>query len=62
MERLARALDRTGVEVRVVATVGISLVVLGIGTLWYGGNQSIIPRSCRPPRFTCWGSTSAMTR
>ena len=43
MERLARALDRTGVEVRVVATVGISLVVLGIGTLWYGQNQAIIP-------------------
>ena len=43
MERLARALDRAGVEVRVVATVGISLVVLGIGTLWYGQNQAIIP-------------------
>ena len=43
MERLARALDRAGVEVRVVATVGISLVVLGIGTLWYGQNQTIIP-------------------
>jgi ABC-type branched-subunit amino acid transport system ATPase component/branched-subunit amino acid ABC-type transport system permease component len=43
MERLARALDRTGTEVRVVATVGILLVVLGVGTLWYGQNQTIIP-------------------
>ena len=43
MERLARSLDHAGTEVRVVATVGISLVVLGIGTLWYGDNQTIIP-------------------
>jgi ABC-type branched-subunit amino acid transport system ATPase component/branched-subunit amino acid ABC-type transport system permease component len=43
MERLARSLDRAGTEVQVVATVGISLVVLGIGTLWYGDNQTIIP-------------------
>jgi ABC-type branched-subunit amino acid transport system ATPase component/branched-subunit amino acid ABC-type transport system permease component len=43
MERLARALDRAGTEVRVVATVGILLIVLGIGTLWYGQNQTIIP-------------------
>jgi len=43
MERLARALDRVGTEIRVVATVGILLVVLGIGTLWYGQNQTIIP-------------------
>src|SRR5580698_9403573 len=43
MERLARALDRVGTEIRVVATVGILLFVLGVGTLWYGQNQSIIP-------------------
>jgi ABC-type branched-subunit amino acid transport system ATPase component/branched-subunit amino acid ABC-type transport system permease component len=43
MERLARSLERAGTEVAVVATVGISLVVLGVGTLWYGDNQSIIP-------------------
>ena len=43
MERLARALDRAGTGVRVVATVGILLVVLGVGTLWYGQNQTIIP-------------------
>jgi ABC-type branched-subunit amino acid transport system ATPase component/branched-subunit amino acid ABC-type transport system permease component len=43
MERLARALDRVGTEIRVVATVGILLLVLGVGTLWYGQNQSIIP-------------------
>ena len=43
MERLARALDRVGTDIRVVATVGILLFVLGIGTLWYGDNQTIIP-------------------
>src|ERR1700730_7213021 len=41
MERLARALDRVGTDIRVVATVGILLFVLGIGTLWYGDNQTI---------------------
>ena len=43
MERLARALDRVGTEIRVVATVGILLLVLGVGTLSYGQNQTIIP-------------------
>jgi ABC-type branched-subunit amino acid transport system ATPase component/branched-subunit amino acid ABC-type transport system permease component len=43
MERLARSLEHAGTEVGVVATVGISLVVLGVGTLWYGDNQTIIP-------------------
>jgi ABC-type branched-subunit amino acid transport system ATPase component/branched-subunit amino acid ABC-type transport system permease component len=43
MERLARSLERAGTEVGVVATVGISLVVLGAGTLWYGQSQTIIP-------------------
>ena len=43
MERLARALDQVGTAIRVVATVGILLLVLGVGTLWYGQNQTIIP-------------------
>jgi ABC-type branched-subunit amino acid transport system ATPase component/branched-subunit amino acid ABC-type transport system permease component len=42
-ERLARALDRVGPDIQVVATVGILLVVLGVGALWYGGNTTIIP-------------------
>lgn len=43
MERLARALDPLGSGVRVVATVGIILVVIGIGTLWYGNTQTLVP-------------------
>lgn len=40
IERLARALEPVGATLKVVATVGILLVVLGIGTLWYGRNTS----------------------
>ncbi len=43
LERLARVLDPLGSGVRVVATVGILLIVLGLGDLWYGTNTSIIP-------------------
>jgi ABC-type branched-subunit amino acid transport system ATPase component/branched-subunit amino acid ABC-type transport system permease component len=40
IERLARALEPVGATLKVVATVGILLVVLGIGTIWYGSNTS----------------------
>ena len=44
LERLARVLDPLGPAVRVVATVGIILIVVGIGTLWYGNNQNLVPQ------------------
>lgn len=43
MERLARVLDPLGSSVRVVATVGLILIVIGIGDLWYGSGLTIIP-------------------
>jgi len=44
LELLARALEPVGATLKVVATVGILLVVLGIGTLWYGSNTSSFPQ------------------
>ncbi len=40
MELLARTLEPVGDTLKVVATVGLLLVVLGIGQLWYGNNSS----------------------
>jgi ABC-type branched-subunit amino acid transport system ATPase component/branched-subunit amino acid ABC-type transport system permease component len=41
LERLARVLDPLGSGVRVVATIGLLLVVIGVGTLWYGNSNDI---------------------
>ena len=44
----ARILEPVGATLKVVATVGLLLIVLGIGTIWYGDNAVNFPRSCRP--------------
>ena len=43
MELLGRALERVGATLRVVATVGLLLIVLGVGELWYGNNEVNFP-------------------
>ena len=43
MELLGRALERVGATLKVVATVGLLLMVLGIGELWYGNNEVNFP-------------------
>jgi ABC-type branched-subunit amino acid transport system ATPase component/branched-subunit amino acid ABC-type transport system permease component len=43
MELLGRTLERVGATLKVVATVGLLLIVLGIGELWYGNNQVNFP-------------------
>ncbi len=43
MELLGRALERVGATLKVVATVGLLLIVLGIGELWYGNNEVNFP-------------------
>jgi len=43
LELLARALEPVGAMLKVVATVGLLLIVLGAGTLWYGNNTSSFP-------------------
>ncbi len=40
----ARSSSRSGATLKVVATVGLLLIVLGIGTLWYGNSTSQLPR------------------
>ena len=43
LELLGRALEPVGATLKVVATVGLLLIVLGIGTLWYGNNTVNFP-------------------
>ncbi|MGA2474793.1 MAG: branched-chain amino acid ABC transporter permease/ATP-binding protein [Acidimicrobiales bacterium] len=40
MELLARSLEPVGDTLKVVATVGLLLMVLGVGQLWYGSDSS----------------------
>ncbi|MGP0108428.1 MAG: ABC transporter permease subunit [Acidimicrobiales bacterium] len=45
MELLARSLEPVGDTLKVVATVGLLLMVLGIGQLWYGNiSSSTVPQ------------------
>jgi ABC-type branched-subunit amino acid transport system ATPase component/branched-subunit amino acid ABC-type transport system permease component len=44
LELLARAIERQGTAVKVVATIGILLIVLGIGTIWYGTQFLVFPQ------------------
>ncbi len=44
MELLGRALEQVGATLKVVATVGLLLIVLGVGELWYGNNEVNFPQ------------------
>ena len=44
MEFLGRALEPVGATLKVVATVGLLLIVLGVGELWYGNNEVNFPQ------------------
>ena len=43
LELLARVLDPVSATLKVVATVGLLLIVVGIGTLWYGNSNVDFP-------------------
>ena len=43
-ELLARAIERRPTAVKVVATVGIMLIVYGIGAIWYGSQSLVFPQ------------------
>lgn len=43
MELLARTLEPVGATLKVVATVGLLLMVLGVGQLWYGSTSASFP-------------------
>ena len=44
MELLGRALEQVSATLKVVATVGLLLIVLGVGELWYGNNEVNFPQ------------------
>jgi ABC-type branched-subunit amino acid transport system ATPase component/branched-subunit amino acid ABC-type transport system permease component len=41
LEFLARAIERQGTAVKVVATVGIMIAILGVGGIWYGSSAGL---------------------
>jgi ABC-type branched-subunit amino acid transport system ATPase component/branched-subunit amino acid ABC-type transport system permease component len=41
LELLARAIERQGTAVKVVATIGIMLAVLGVGGIWYSSSAGL---------------------
>jgi ABC-type branched-subunit amino acid transport system ATPase component/branched-subunit amino acid ABC-type transport system permease component len=43
LERMARALDGASAALKVVATVGLLLIVAGVGNIWYGGVTRAFP-------------------
>jgi ABC-type branched-subunit amino acid transport system ATPase component/branched-subunit amino acid ABC-type transport system permease component len=43
LELFARSLENVSATLKVVATVGLLLLVLGVGTLWYGDNLNSFP-------------------
>jgi ABC-type branched-subunit amino acid transport system ATPase component/branched-subunit amino acid ABC-type transport system permease component len=43
LEVMARFLEPVGATLKVVATVGLLLIVLGVGTLWYGDTSRSFP-------------------
>lgn len=43
LERVARVLDGASAALKVVATVGLLLIVAGIGNIWYGNVTSAFP-------------------
>jgi ABC-type branched-subunit amino acid transport system ATPase component/branched-subunit amino acid ABC-type transport system permease component len=43
LELVARRLEAVSATLKVVATVGLLLVVLGVGTLWFGNQTSTFP-------------------
>ncbi len=44
LELFARSLENVGATLKVVATVGLLLIVLGVGTIWYGNVTTTFPQ------------------
>src|SRR5215469_5560547 len=56
LELLGRALEPQGAAVKIVATVGILLIVLGVGGLWYGSkNGATVPQYLPNSSFSLGG-------
>jgi ABC-type branched-subunit amino acid transport system ATPase component/branched-subunit amino acid ABC-type transport system permease component len=55
MEVIARYLEPVGATLKVVATVGLLLIVLGGGTLWYGNSNVTFPAFLNTHTFRVLG-------
>ena len=56
LELLGRALENQGAAVKVVATVGILLIVLGLGGIWFGStNDATVPQYLPTSSFSLGG-------
>jgi ABC-type branched-subunit amino acid transport system ATPase component/branched-subunit amino acid ABC-type transport system permease component len=55
MEVIARYLEPVGTTLKVVATVGLLLIVLGGGTLWYGNSNLTFPAFLNTHTFRVLG-------
>src|SRR5271157_4443590 len=43
LELFARSLENSGATLKTVATIGLLLIILGVGTLWYGTATNSFP-------------------
>lgn len=43
LERMTRAMSKVAEVYKIVATVGLILIVIGVGNLWYGQNTALFP-------------------
>jgi ABC-type branched-subunit amino acid transport system ATPase component/branched-subunit amino acid ABC-type transport system permease component len=55
LERIARALTNASAALKVVATVGLMLIVAGVGNIWYGGVTHSFPRYLPTDSFEVGG-------
>src|SRR4051812_40847121 len=55
LERIARALTTASAALKVVATVGLLLIVAGVGNIWYGGVTRSFPRYLPTDSFEVGG-------
>jgi ABC-type branched-subunit amino acid transport system ATPase component/branched-subunit amino acid ABC-type transport system permease component len=56
LELLGRILENQGTAAKVVATIGLLLIVLGVGGLWYGGlSGATVPQYLPAAKFSLGG-------
>ena len=56
LELLGRVLENQGTAAKVVATIGLLLIVLGVGALWYGGlSGATVPQYLPSSQFSLGG-------
>lgn len=56
LELMARALETAGAALKVVATIGLLLIVLGVGTIWFGDQILLFPNYLPTSTVTIGGA------